>query len=234
MIVLGIETSTPQTAVALGTDREIIASTRLSAGRTHHEAVIPALEQILRWTNTPLTSIGGVAVGIGPGLFTGLRVGVEIGKSLAQSLRIPIVGIPSLDVLAFSVRHSRRPIGAAIDARRGEIFACVYRPVPGGVAREGEFMVVSPERFTAELEALGEEVLLVGNGATLYREQFEKLGAQIEFASIAQAHPEATSLVELAVPRFHREEFDRLYDVVPLYLRKSDAEIAWDRRRAAD
>jgi tRNA A37 threonylcarbamoyladenosine modification protein TsaB len=78
-----------------------------------------------------------------------------------------------------------------------------------------------------------EEMLLVGDGAMLYREQLEELGAHAEFASPVSAHPDAAQLVELAVPRFLREEHDRLFDVVPLYLRRSDAEIAWDRARDA-
>ena len=77
---------------------------------------------------------------------------------------------------------------------------------------------------------MGGEVLAVGNGAMLYRHVLEELGSRIEIASAVVAHPEAASLVELAVPRFLREEHDRLYDVVPVYLRKSDAEIAWDQR----
>ena len=74
------------------------------------------------------------------------------------------------------------------------------------------------------------EVLASGNGAMLYRHELEELGSRVEFASPSSAHPEAAALVELAVPRFLREEHDRLFDVVPLYLRKSDAEIAWDQR----
>jgi tRNA threonylcarbamoyladenosine biosynthesis protein TsaB len=231
MIVLGIETSTPQSSIAIGSASETIASISLSAGRTHHEVVLPALREALEWTETDLATVAGIAVGVGPGLFTGLRVGIEIGKTLAQTLKVPIVGIPSLDVLAFDAANTRRTIAAVIDARRKEVFAGMYRHVPGGVAREGEFMVVSPERLAAELEATGEEVLAVGNGATLYRGVLEEPGGKVEVASPAFAHPQARALVELAIPRFEREEHDRLFDVVPLYLRKSDAEISWDRRR---
>lgn len=229
MIVLGIETSTPRSSVALGSEREVLAATLLS-GRAHQEAVVPALEHILHWTGLDLSQIGGVAVGVGPGLFTGLRVGVETGRTLAQVLSVPIVGLPSLDVLAFGVRYTRRLIGAVIDARRGEVFFAVYRSVPGGVVRESEFMVGSPQRLAAELSALGREVLLVGNGAILYRRELEEVGSEVEFASSAHAFPLAPVLVELSVPRFIREDADRLFDVVPLYLRKSDAEIAWDER----
>jgi tRNA threonylcarbamoyladenosine biosynthesis protein TsaB len=230
MIVLGIETSTPQTSVALGSETAIVASTRLT-GRARQDAVVPAIEHLLRWTGLELSAVGGVVVGLGPGLFTGLRVGVEAGKSLAQVLGVPIVGIASLDALAFGVRHTGRLIGAVIDARRGEIFYALYRPVPGGVVREGSYQVAPPDHLAADLEARGEEVLLAGNGAILYRRELEEAGGRLEFASAASAHPQAESLVELAIPRLLREEHDRLFDVVPLYLRRSDAEIAWDQRR---
>ncbi len=229
MNVVAIETSTPQTSVAIGSESEMLAAVQLT-GRARRDLVVPALEQLLRWTGLELSHVGGVAVGLGPGLFTGLRVGVEAGKALAQVLHVPIVAIPSLDVLAFGVRYTRRLIAAVIDARRGEVFYGLYRSVPGGVMREGGYGVGRPDHLAAELQAAGEDVLVVGNGAILYRRSFEQAGPGVEFASPALAYPRASSLVELAVPRLLREETDRLYDVVPMYLRKSDAEIAWDQR----
>jgi len=229
MIVVGIETSTPQTSVAIGTENEIVASASV-AGRSRQEAVTPTLLQLLTWSGTDLHQVGGIAVGIGPGLFTGLRVGVQTAKTLAQVLNVPIVGISSLDGLAYGVRHTQRRIASVVDARRGEVFFAVYRAVPGGVVRESEPVVASPDHLVAELEALTGEVLAVGNGAMLYRHELETLGSRVEIGSSVLAHPEAAILVELAVPRFLREEHDRLVDVVPLYLRRSDAEIAWDQR----
>jgi tRNA threonylcarbamoyladenosine biosynthesis protein TsaB len=231
VIVLGIETSTPQTTVALGSEQGIMAATVLSAGRPNHEAVMPNIEHLLRWSEISLSQVAGIAVGVGPGLFTGMRVGIATAKTLAQSLSVPIAGLASLDVVAFSVRYSRRLICAAVDAKRGEVFYALYRPVPGGVTRQGGFEVASPDRLTAELEAIAEDILLVGNGALAYRRRLEAAGRHIEFASAAYAFPAATALVELAIPRFQREDFDRLYDLRPIYVRKSDAEIAWDERR---
>ena len=230
MIVVGIETSTPQTSVAIGGEQGIVAQMSV-AGRARQEAAAPALEQLLRWTGTDLAHVGGVAVGIGPGLFTGLRVGVATAKTLAQVLGVPIVGLTSLDVLAFAVRHTARRICAVIDGRRGEVFWSLYRPVPGGVDRETEHEVARPDRLVAELAAVPGDVLLVGDGAILYRHEIEQeLGGRVVVASATHAHPQAASLVELAAPRLLREEHDRLFDVVPVYLRRSDAEIAWDQR----
>ena len=229
MIVVGIETSTPQTSVAIGTEAEIIAKASV-AGRSRQEAVTPTLHQLLAWSDVDLGHVGGIAVGIGPGLFTGLRVGVQTAKTLAQVLGVPIVGVSSLDALAYAARHTQRRIASVVDARRGEVFFAVYRAVRGGVVRDSDAMVASPDHLVAELEAVPGEVLAVGNGAMLYRHELDALGSRVEVGSSVLAHPEAAILVELAVPRFLREEHDRLVDVVPMYLRRSDAEIAWDQR----
>jgi tRNA threonylcarbamoyladenosine biosynthesis protein TsaB len=231
VLVLAIETSTPQTAVALGTEQGIVGAITLSGGRPGDEAVVPAVEHLLQWSESAPSSLSGVAVGLGPGLFTGMRVGIATGKALAQSLHVPIVGLASLDVLAFSVAHTRRPIAAAVDARRGEVFYAFYRPVPGGVTRESDFEVGPPERLAAELEARREDILMVGNGALAYRRVLEPAGSHVEFAPAAYAFPAATALVELAIARLSREDFDRVHELRPHYVRKSDAQIAWDHRR---
>jgi tRNA threonylcarbamoyladenosine biosynthesis protein TsaB len=229
MIVVGIDTATPQVSVALGTESSILGKIQI-AGRARQESVTPALEQLLAWTGVDLDRVGGFAVGIGPGLFTGLRVGVETAKTLAQVTKAPIIAVASIDALAYAVRHTSRTIAAVIDGRRHEVFSALYRPVPGGVLRLTDPEVQRPEALAADLEARPGEVLAVGDGAILYRDVLRSVGARVEFASPATAHPDAASLVELAVPRFLREEHDQLFDVVPMYLRKSDAEIAWDDR----
>lgn len=234
MIVLAIETSTPQTSVAFGNAEGVMVSAEISGIRPRREAVIPTIEDLMERSGLRLDQVGGIAAGVGPGLFTSLRVGLESAKALAQVLKVPLVGLCSLDVLAYPLRHARRPIAAVIDARRGEVFYSIYRPVPGGVTRVGEYSVAAPENLAADLQALGEEVLAVGNGAMLYREKLEaSLGGALELAPYALRYPSAATMIELALPRFEREEHDDLFGVVPLYLRKSDAEIAWDRREAA-
>jgi len=229
VIVLGIDTATNHTSIALGSEQGPIADARMAAPAKQDE-LVPAIETLLGWAGLELRQVAGIAVGLGPGRYTGLRIGVEVGKTLAQVSRVPIVGIASLDVVAFGVGTSRRLIAAVLDARRDEVFVGFYRSVPGGVMREGGYEVIAPEGLAAELEARAEDVLLVGDGAILYRSRLERAGSRIAFAPAALAYPWASALVEVAVPRFIREETDHLTDVVPLYLRKTDAEIAWDHR----
>jgi tRNA threonylcarbamoyladenosine biosynthesis protein TsaB len=230
MLVVALETSTPQTGVALGTEQGVIGSITLSWSVGHSEVTVPALHQLLRWSEIDLRQVGGVAVGVGPGLFTGLRVGVATARALAQTLGVRMVGIGSLDVLAYSVRYARPRICAVTDGKRGQVFYAFYRSVPGGVTRETDYAAGTPERLAADLEASAEETLLVGNGALLHRRRLEASAAHLDFASPANAFPLAVWLLELAVPRFFREESWAPHEVVPMYLRKSDAEINWTRR----
>lgn len=228
MLILGIETSTSVSSVALGSQEGVVASALLARGKAHAEFLVPAVQFLVEEASVSLSNVAGVAVGLGPGLFTGMRVGVATAKTLAQALQVPIVGIPSLDLLAFEVRYTARLICACLDARRGEVFSAFYRHVPGGVQRIGEYIVCPPERLAAEVESRVEDVLFIGDGAHLYRNRLPDYRA--EFASISRSFPNASALIELALPRFFREETDSLFDLEPLYLRKADAQIAWEAR----
>ena len=232
MLVLAIETSTQHTSVALGTDAGTLASTELGGPSNNHELIVPALERLLGWVGVELSAVGGIAIDIGPGLFTGMRVGIATAKTFAQALGTPVVGLASLDVLAFMHRESRRSICAVLDAKRREVFYAFYRPVPGGVQRETELLVGPPSHLAADIEARAEETLVVGGGGLVYRRELESVVDPGGFASAERAFPSATAMVELAVPRFLREEHDDLFDLEPIYLRKTDAEIAWDQRIA--
>ncbi|MGH2733695.1 MAG: tRNA (adenosine(37)-N6)-threonylcarbamoyltransferase complex dimerization subunit type 1 TsaB [Actinomycetota bacterium] len=232
MLVLGIETSTPQASVAIGSEQGIIGSCTISRGATHGEFLLPAVEFLLRHAGLTYRNLSAVAVGLGPGLFTGMRVGITTAKTLAQALSVPIVGITSLDLLAFDARYSPKLICPALDAKRGEVFFAFYRQVPGGVTRVTDYQVVSPEGLVAEIDGHRDDVLVIGNGGLLYRAKLEE-AESIEFGTNSQAFPRSSALVDLALPRLFREDFDRVLDIEPMYMRRSQAEINWERPRPA-
>jgi len=229
VIVLGIETATPQVGCALGGHEGVLASFHVARGRRHAETLTPAIAFMCEQADIDLKEVGAIAVDVGPGLFTGLRVGVATAKALAQALRVPMIGLSSLDLLAYPQRGTRRLIAPVIDARRGEVFAAFYRKVPGGVQRVSEPMVARPEEVVADLEARGEDCVLVGDGAVRYAAAFSEV-SRAEPASVGNAYPSAAALVELAQPRALREEFVQPWEVQPLYLRDADADTDWERR----
>jgi len=234
MLLLGIETATRRVGVVLASEDGMLARVELgghadSGPPRHAERLVPAIEYCCDQIETTLDHVSAIAVGIGPGMFTGLRVGVTTAKVLAQTLRVPVIPIPSLDLLAYPLRHSHRLVVPAIDARRNELYYALYLTVPGGVQRASEYEVGSPDDLAAELEARGEEALLCGDGALRFASVFDDVKGT-ELAGPAHAAPSLASLSELAVARYAREEFCAPDDVLPLYLRKSDAELAWDRK----
>ena len=229
MLILGLETATRQVACAVGRHDGVLASFRAARERRHVETLVPAVEFICRQAGVELREMAAVAVDVGPGLFSGLRVGVSAAKALALALRIPVVGVSSLDLLAFPVRHSNRLIVPAIDARRGELFYAFYRQVPGGVQRLSDYQVGTPDDLVSELVASGEDSLLVGDGAQQYPELLTA-ATGTEAGGPFTAYPSAAGLVELAHPLAMREEFVQPWELEPMYLRKTDAEINWDRR----
>jgi tRNA threonylcarbamoyladenosine biosynthesis protein TsaB len=229
VLILGITTSTMQVGCAIGGHEGVLAQVHSSRGKRHAETLTPSIDFLRTQARVDLSEIGCVAVDIGPGLFTGLRVGVASAKAMAHALRVPMIGVASLDLLAFPVRWSPRLVVAAIDARRAELFTASYRHVPGGIQRLSERRVSTPDDLAGDLEATGEDVLLVGDGALRYREAWADLG-RVELADQGAAHPSAASLVQLAHARALREDFVQPWELEPLYLRRPDAEINWTTR----
>jgi len=232
VLVLGIETATQQVGAAIGGHEGVLAAAHTSRGRRHAELLTPTIDFVRRSARIELDEISCVAVDLGPGLFTGLRVGVSTAKAMASALRVPVVGVSSLDLLAFPLRWTSKRIHSVVDARRGEVFFASYRQVPGGVQRLTEPRVATPDELCNEITALDEACLAVGDGARRYADQLCDL-TKVEIADAGLAFPNPASLVQLAHARALREEFVNAWDVQPVYLRKADAEINWSTRHEA-
>lgn len=229
MLILAIETSTPRSSVALVGQDGVVADAGLGVPRRHGEFLAPAISFLLDQAGRSVDDVTGVAVGLGPGLYTGLRVGIATAITFASARSIPAVGMSGLDVLAFQARHVRRRICATIDARRGELFWALYDPAPGGVQRDSDLQVSSPEVLGAELQGLGEPCLVLGDAARRYAKDLD-VHHDIELDPTSPGHPSAAHLGTLAVPRFVREDTQRAVELRPIYLRTADARIGWEQR----
>lgn len=239
MLLLGIETSTTHASVALAHDDGLLATAQLGRPGAHGSFVAPAIAFCHHHAHVDPGELTGVAVSLGPGRFTGMRVGIATAQMLAHSRNLPVVGLSSLDLVAFTARYAERPVCAAVDARRGELAWAFYRAAGGDVQRRTDVRLGPPERLAgeidaggagAEVEAGGPPVLAVGDGAVAQRALLAAAGAEVGDATAAE--PSAASLVALARPRFAREDTQRPEDLMPIYLRRPDARIAWSGRGA--
>lgn len=230
MLILGIDTATDQIGVALGGHEGVIASFEVARGRRHAETLAPAIDFVCAQADIGLDELGLIAVDVGPGLFTGLRVGIASAKALALARRVPMIGISSLDLLAFPHRGADRVVVPVVDARKGEVYWAMYRQVPGGLQQVVAPTVGPVDDLVAELLARSQDALCVGDGAHRYRDQIVA-GYRCEVGD--DLYPSAGPLVQLAHARALREEWVPPAEIAPIYLRPPDAQINWATRPAA-
>ncbi len=228
MIILGIETSTMTGSVALLREETLLAEFTLNTPKTHTERLLSAIDCVLQSASIPIHEIDGIAVASGPGSFTGLRIGVTTAKSLAYSIHKPVVGVSSLDALASQILHSERLICPILDARKKEVYTALYRNEDDSVQRLSEYAVIAPDILLADMT---EPVLFLGDGVTTYRTKIETLlGEQALFADAAHRFPRASLVAQRGGKRLMAGEADDAFALTPFYLRKSDAEIHWERQ----
>jgi tRNA threonylcarbamoyladenosine biosynthesis protein TsaB len=230
VIILGIDTATPQVSCALSGPDGPLASFQAVQGRRHAEILAPAIEFICHQAGIDLQDLGAIAVDAGPGLFTGLRVGVATGNALAAALNLPMVGISSLDVLAAAAGGPPgQLIAAVVDARRAEVYWALYRVSPEGVDRLTDPAVDPPDVVAGQLASRAEECLAVGDGALRYAEQLST-ATKVYLAGPERAYPSAAGLVQLARPLAVKGNTVASGGLTPVYLRKADVRINWQQR----
>src|SRR5262249_53696050 len=147
--VLAVETSTLTGAAALLEGDTVVAECRLSVALTHSERLLPAVDHLLRTAGRLLAAGDALAVAVRPGSFTGLRIGVSTMKSLAYATGKPLVGVPTLDALAWTLPFATHPVCPILDAKKGEVYAALYRTGGGRLERLWDYQAVAPERLAA-------------------------------------------------------------------------------------
>lgn len=224
MIVLALETATPQVAVAVLGPGGVLARASADRGMRHAERLVPFVQLTLAEAGVALGELGLVAVDIGPGLYTGLRVGVATANTLAQAAGLGVVGVSSLETLAAGAVGFPGLVVPVVDARRSEVFAAAYRWADGRLSQVSSARLVRPEALAEELAAVDDEpVALVGDGALRYRSCFEARTAAVVWPS-PLARPDPGLLAWLALERTRGDGAPAPRgEVQPVYLRDPDA-----------
>lgn len=231
MKIVGIETSTLVGGVALLDDETLVAEYTLNVALTHSERLLSVLDQLLAATGTGLAEVDGLAVAVGPGSFTGLRIGLSTAKGLAFATGKPLVGVPTLDALARTLPFARHPVCPILDAKKGEVYACLYRTDRGEVERLWEYVSLAPAELSRRLDG---PVIFLGDGVAAYRELLEReLGPAALFAPPGGRVPSAAAVAELGLRALRAGETADPAALTPLYVRPSEAELARARLRHA-
>src|SRR5262245_42119508 len=222
MRVLALETSTLAGGVALCEKDRVVGSTLLDVALTHSERLMSMVDRLLqdcRWT---LAEVEGLAVSIGPGSFTGLRVGAATAKGLALALGLPVAAVPTLDALAANLPFADPPVCPLLDARKGEVYAGLYRWTGDAMERISDYMALPPKEVAAWLPT---RVIVLGDGVPACRPYLERLGDGVCVAPAAQSVPSAAVVALIGHAMLTSGAGVSGDALEPLYLRPSEAEL---------
>lgn len=228
MKVLAIDTSTMISSVGILDGEYTLGEYSLNQVKTHSELLMPMTEQLLKNLKLGFNDIDLFAVAKGPGSFTGLRIGMSAIKTVAQVLDKKIIGISTLEALAFGVL-SDKLIMPIIDARGKRYFSAIYKWEEGKLVNHLEEGLFKEKDIIEFLKNSDEEFVLVGDALNLIKDDLEAL-KNVRFASARQNNCLAINIAQLAKIRAEQEDFDSFYDLAPNYIRKSQAELDYDKR----
>ena len=136
--LLAIDTATRFAGLALFDGERILSEASWLSNNNHSVELMPALVRMLERQGLGAQDLAAVGVAIGPGSFTGLRIGLSVAKGLAQAQNLPILAVPTLDIVAFQHSEQRRPVWAVIQAGRGRLCAALYRRRRGRLVQDGD------------------------------------------------------------------------------------------------
>ena len=219
--ILAISTITEMCSVAILRQGEIVSQDQALLGNKHAEQLLPMVACAMKDTRTSFAALDGIAVARGPGSFTGIRIGLAAARGLALAAAKPLIGVGSLDAIAYPARNAGQPILAVLDANRGQIYAQSF-------TAEGETLspalVIAPDKIT-ELMLKG-AYTVVGTGIGLVRPYLAALsGPNLKLSFDAtEGLPRASDVAHVANSRPLKH--GRAARVDPLYLRASYAMVA--------
>lgn len=229
MLILALDTTTRAGSVALVRGGTVLLEQSGDPSVTHGERLPAGLIEICRAAAIDIADVALLAVAAGPGSFTGLRIGIATMQGLAMARGIRIVPVPTLEAIAVAAPGRPPRVAAWMDAQRGEVFAQVFERAADGESMQPVTEAISAtpalalERDSAALEGAAFE----GDGAVRYREAVVAVrGGAVRVAAGVPHLAAAVGLIASRAPG--RAVLP--HAVMPVYVRKPDAEVARDRR----
>lgn len=233
-LILAVDTASSCSSVALTTgdahNGTLLASLSLNSKITHSRRLLSGIDWLLQENGIQISDIDALGVGLGPGSFTGLRIGMATLKGLATAMNKALLGVSTLDGLAFSC-SGNAPLCALLDARKQEVYRRWYIKDTRGIYREdGPIEALSPNAFADEIV---EECHLVGDGVFVLGEDvLTRIGGIVTIAPLPLHYINAAGIGFLCCEKLQKAEEMHLESAVPLYVRASDAELSLKKKES--
>ncbi len=213
-MLIAVDTSTAQVGLALYDGDRALGEMTWTTRHHHTTELAPALSELLTRCGAAMDMVGALGVAVGPGSFTSLRVGLSLAKGIALARGVPLIGIPTLDVIAAAQPVAKHPLIAVLQAGRKRIAFRVYQSRKKGWQAEGE---VRSGTLDELLKGIKSPTLIAGELNPEDRRALSKK-KNVMLASPAQCVRRPSILAELAWARWQQGEADKAAALAPIYL----------------
>ena len=231
MRILAVDTSSSVAAVAVLDGSKLAGEYLLDHKKNHSQKFMPMIDEILKSLELKPADIDVFAAGIGPGSFTGLRIGVTTIKAMAVAAKKPVVSIPTLDSLAYNLYPFAEFVCPIMDARNNQVYTAVYKQDESGQTKLTEYLGIPVSELVELIKGKNIKAAFLGDAAPMHHDYLKKeLGDNCSFAPAGLMTQKASSVAQLAMLRAAKGELESCFDMVPFYLRKSQAEREYDKK----
>lgn len=214
-MLLALDTSTAQVGLAIYDGTQLIGELFWHSRAHHTSEIAPALAGLLARAGVKMDEIKALGVALGPGSFTSLRVGLALAKGLALARHLPMIGIPTLDILAFSQPVRNVPLAAVLQAGRGRLAVGWYRASENGWQAEGPAAVTTADDLA---QSISTPTLVCGEVTAEDRQRLARKFKNIILASPARCVRRPGILAEIAWQKWQAGKVDPAASLAPIYL----------------
>lgn len=233
MPILAIDTATMVSSVAVADEKKLLAELTVQTRLTHSETLLPHIQQVLKMAGVAKNQLTAVAVSLGPGSFTGLRIGLGAAKAIAYGLNIPIIGVPTTEALAWHYPVPDIRVIPFIDAQKGNVYSAVYAWQSGEVKELSPVQVYTLDEALELCRQQNTTVMAVGDMVQKKLANRQDLPANLQIPPQHMVMPRAANVAMAGLSRLAQDKADSVMNLEPIYIRRSEAEVLWEKRQAA-
>ena len=237
MSILAIDTSTMVSGAAIATKDRLIAEITMQLKLPQSQVLLGHIKDVLNIARVDKKTLEAIAISIGPGSFTGLRIGLATAKMMAYALDIPVIAVPSLKALAYHYPVPNVYIAAALDAQKGNAYVAIYE----WDSKTQDFITVQDvsvrdfKQTVLDCNNLAKPVIFVGDIAQKKADIIADLANEnVQLGLPHLCMPRAANVAMAAMPYLAKGEFANIMNLEPIYIRRSEAEVLWEKRHSQE
>lgn len=232
MKVLAVDTSSSVAAVAVMDGLQLLGEYSLNHRKTHSQKLMPMVKELLDSLELKPEDIDLYAASSGPGSFTGLRIGITTVKAIAYAVGKPVASVPTLDALAFNMALSDKLICPMLDARNQQVYTAVYRWEKQAPVKLTEYMGIHIRELAELVKGKNQAAVFLGDAAELHKDLLRsELGEHFDLAPANLQLQRGASVAQAALYMAAQGMLENCFDMVPFYLRKSQAERELEKKQ---